>query len=191
MQLERPIPSGLHTRRFFAGAAARVEKTARLRGVLAVAVSTHSTLWNRESAALVVTVIFMPLILAYTAWVYKVLCGKVTEAALLFTSEVEKNNKVAIYAFDGEEEIHKITDFTASAGGAEARANSLSSFAPKDKSTNLNGAIVKYGPTGNVEWTVLRNGPNAGWDSYHRLAIDVNGDPIRTHRGFGYSIHIA
>ncbi|MCA9684125.1 MAG: VWA domain-containing protein [Myxococcales bacterium] len=69
--------------------------------------------------------------------------GKVTEAALLFTSEVEKNNKVAIYAFDGEEEIHKITDFTASGGAAEARANSLSSFSPKDKSTNLNGAIIQ------------------------------------------------
>jgi hypothetical protein len=68
---------------------------------------------------------------------------KVIEAALLFTSEVEANNKVAIYAFDGEEEIHKITDFTGSAGGAEARAQSLQSFTPKDKSTNLNGAIVQ------------------------------------------------
>ena len=29
---------------------------------------------------LVVTVIFMPLILAYTAWVYRVLWGKVTAA---------------------------------------------------------------------------------------------------------------
>ena len=68
---------------------------------------------------------------------------KVTEAALLFTSEVEANNKVAIYAFDGEEEIHKIIDFTGSAGGAEARAQSLQSFAPKDKSTNLNGAVIQ------------------------------------------------
>ena len=67
----------------------------------------------------------------------------VSEAATLFTSEVEKNNKVAIYAFDGEEEIHKITDFTGSAGGAQARANSLSGFSPKDPSTNLNGAIVQ------------------------------------------------
>lgn len=65
------------------------------------------------------------------------------EAALLFTSEVEKNNRVAIYAFDGEEDIHKITDFTASEGAAEARAKSLSGFSPKDKSTNLNGAVVQ------------------------------------------------
>ncbi len=68
---------------------------------------------------------------------------KISEAATLFTSEVEKNNKVAIYAFDGEEDIHKITDFTGSAGGAQARANSLSGFKPKDPSTNLNGAIIQ------------------------------------------------
>jgi Mg-chelatase subunit ChlD len=67
----------------------------------------------------------------------------IAEAATLFTSTVEKNNKVAIYAFDGEEEIHKISDFTGSAGGAQARANSLSSFSPKDPSTNLNGAIIQ------------------------------------------------
>jgi cytochrome bd ubiquinol oxidase subunit II len=44
------------------------------------------TVWNSTSShltlfiMLVVTVIFMPLILAYTAWVYRVLWGKVTEA---------------------------------------------------------------------------------------------------------------
>jgi cytochrome d ubiquinol oxidase subunit II len=44
------------------------------------------TVWNSSSShmtlfiMLVVTVIFMPMILAYTAWVYKVLWGKVTEA---------------------------------------------------------------------------------------------------------------
>ncbi|MFO7563771.1 MAG: VWA domain-containing protein [Enhygromyxa sp.] len=68
---------------------------------------------------------------------------QISEAATLFTSRVEKNNKVAIYAFDGEEKIHRITDFTASAGGAQAQANSLSRFSPKDPSTNLNGAIVQ------------------------------------------------
>lgn len=44
------------------------------------------TVWNASSShltlfiMLVVTVIFLPLILIYTAWVYKVLWGKVTEA---------------------------------------------------------------------------------------------------------------
>ena len=38
--------------------------------------SSHLTLF----IMLVVTLVFMPLILAYTAWVYKVLWGKVSEA---------------------------------------------------------------------------------------------------------------
>jgi cytochrome d ubiquinol oxidase subunit II len=36
---------------------------------------------------LVCTVIFMPLILAYTAWVYRVLWGKVTEADVTANSD--------------------------------------------------------------------------------------------------------
>ncbi|WP_186388235.1 MULTISPECIES: cytochrome d ubiquinol oxidase subunit II [unclassified Stappia] len=45
--------------------------------------SSHQTLF----VMLVTTVIFMPLILAYTAWVYKVLWGKVTEAEVSENSE--------------------------------------------------------------------------------------------------------
>jgi cytochrome d ubiquinol oxidase subunit II len=45
--------------------------------------SSHQTLF----IMLVVTVIFMPLILAYTAWVYKVLWGKVTEADVTGNSD--------------------------------------------------------------------------------------------------------
>ena len=40
--------------------------------------SSHSTLFNM----LVVTLIFLPIVLAYTAWVYRVLWGKVDEAAI-------------------------------------------------------------------------------------------------------------
>jgi cytochrome d ubiquinol oxidase subunit II len=36
---------------------------------------------------LVATVIFMPLVLVYTAWVYKVLWGKVTEADIAESSD--------------------------------------------------------------------------------------------------------
>ncbi|MCB2080009.1 MAG: cytochrome d ubiquinol oxidase subunit II, partial [Novosphingobium sp.] len=45
--------------------------------------SSHQTLF----VMLVVTVIFMPIILAYTAWVYKVLWGKVTEADVTAQSD--------------------------------------------------------------------------------------------------------
>jgi cytochrome d ubiquinol oxidase subunit II len=45
--------------------------------------SSHQTLF----VMLVSTVIFLPMILAYTAWVYKVLWGKVTEADVTNNSE--------------------------------------------------------------------------------------------------------
>ncbi|WP_346895538.1 cytochrome d ubiquinol oxidase subunit II [uncultured Roseibium sp.] len=54
------------------------------------------TVWDSSSShltlfvMLVVTVIFMPIILAYTAWVYKVLWGKVTEDEI-------RNNEDSVY----------------------------------------------------------------------------------------------
>ena len=45
--------------------------------------SSHQTLF----IMLVVTAIFMPIIMLYTAWVYKVLWGKVTEADVTDNSE--------------------------------------------------------------------------------------------------------
>lgn len=51
------------------------------------------TVWDSSSShltlfvMLVMTVIFMPLVLAYTAWVYKVLWGKVTEADVTAQSD--------------------------------------------------------------------------------------------------------
>ncbi len=63
-----------------------------------------------------------------------------TEAVNAFTDKVEKNQKVAIYAFDGAAELHPIAPF--STAGAKGAAKSLGSFKPSDPSTNLNGAIV-------------------------------------------------
>ncbi|MEO1112867.1 MAG: cytochrome d ubiquinol oxidase subunit II, partial [Pseudomonadota bacterium] len=47
--------------------------------------STHRTLFNM----LVATIIFLPIILVYTAWVYKVLWGKVDEET------IERDNHTA------------------------------------------------------------------------------------------------
>lgn len=67
---------------------------------------------------------------------------QVVDAVRQFTETVEANNKVAIYAFDGEPELHKIADFTGSAKGVDNRAARLSGFKPSDPSTNLHGAVV-------------------------------------------------
>src|SRR5262249_38253856 len=56
-----------------------------------------------------------------------------------FTSSLETYQKVAVYVFDGSEEIHPIAGFGRS-GGAIGR---ISGYRARDPSTNLNGAVVK------------------------------------------------
>jgi cytochrome d ubiquinol oxidase subunit II len=54
--------------------------------ILPSSIDSHSslTVWNASSSArtlgimLVVTVVFLPIVLAYTAWAYKVMFGRVT-----------------------------------------------------------------------------------------------------------------
>jgi len=67
----------------------------------------------------------------------------VVQAVGTFTERVEKQQKVAIYAFDGSADLHPIVPFTDQAGSAKAGVQQLATFKPKDPSTNLNGAVVK------------------------------------------------
>jgi len=67
----------------------------------------------------------------------------IAQAVSTFTERVEKQQKVAIYAFDGEADLHPIVPFTDQAGSAKAGAAQLASYKPRDPSTNLNGAVVK------------------------------------------------
>src|SRR5580700_3342956 len=60
-----------------------------------------------------------------------------------FTDHIEKQQKVAVYAFDGSPELTPIVPFTDQPGNVKAGVQQLSTFKPKDPSTNLNGAIVK------------------------------------------------
>ncbi len=66
------------------------------------------------------------------------------DAAGAFAERVEgqKQQKVAVFAFSGDEELHPIVPFT-TAGGAKAAVKGLASYKPADPSTNLNGAIIK------------------------------------------------
>ncbi len=66
------------------------------------------------------------------------------EAAGAFAERVEgqKQQKVGVYAFSGEEELHPIVPFT-TAGGAKAAVKGLAGYKPADPSTNLNGAVIK------------------------------------------------
>lgn len=66
----------------------------------------------------------------------------VQQAATEFTQNLEQDQRVAVYAFDGSEHLHEITGF-GSSGGASAGVSRLSGFHPQDPSTNLHGAIVE------------------------------------------------
>jgi len=66
----------------------------------------------------------------------------IEEAAQEFTSALEDHQRVAVYAFDGAEDIHRITGFTRSSGAANAGVGRISSFNPQDPSTNLHGAVI-------------------------------------------------
>lgn len=63
-------------------------------------------------------------------------------AAQELTSQLQEHQRVAVYAFDGAEDIHAITPFTGSSGAASAGVGRLSGFHPTDPSTNLHGAVV-------------------------------------------------
>ncbi|MCU0694170.1 MAG: VWA domain-containing protein, partial [Polyangiaceae bacterium] len=69
--------------------------------------------------------------------------AEVVDAATAFTERVERFQKVGVYAFDGNENLHPIAPFTSSAGGATAGVKRLESFKARDPSTNLNGAVIK------------------------------------------------
>jgi hypothetical protein len=63
-------------------------------------------------------------------------------AATELVSQIEgSSQRVAVYPFDGSEELHPIVGFTTS-GGASAGVSRLGSFRPEDPSTNLHGAVV-------------------------------------------------
>jgi hypothetical protein len=67
----------------------------------------------------------------------------VVDAATAFTENVEKYQKVGVYAFDGSEDLYPISPFTSSSGSATAGVKRLATFKPRDPSTNLHGAVVK------------------------------------------------
>jgi hypothetical protein len=64
-------------------------------------------------------------------------------AATQFTESVGRYHRVAVYAFDGAEDIHPISPFTTSPGASSRGVSALARFHPRDPSTNLNGAIVR------------------------------------------------
>ena len=66
----------------------------------------------------------------------------ILEAARGFAARIEKYQKVAVYAFDGNRQIFKLADF-GTGPAVQAGIERIGEFKTTDPSTNLNGAIVE------------------------------------------------
>jgi hypothetical protein len=99
---------------------------------------SQQTIQNPEVAAVMYTMLLLDM------------SGSVTEsgqadplvdAAGVFSERVGKTQKVGVYAFDGDEEIHSVVPFTETSGSVEGGLDGLRTYKAKDPSTNLHGAI--------------------------------------------------
>ena len=67
----------------------------------------------------------------------------IQQAVVEFIQGLGEDEQIAIYAFDGREEIQPIAKFGTSETAASQRAAKLGRWNAEDPSTNLNGAVVK------------------------------------------------
>lgn len=65
----------------------------------------------------------------------------IAEASREFVNELQRQQRVAVFAFDGSAKLYKIQDFAAGKR-TERTLRRLKNFTTKDPSTNLHGAVV-------------------------------------------------
>jgi hypothetical protein len=101
---------------------------------------SKQTIQNPEVAAVMYTLLLLDVSGSITE------SGQIeplVDSAKLFIERVGKTQKVAVYAFDGEEKIHPVVPFTQTEGALEGGLEGLKNYKPRDPSTNLNGAVVQ------------------------------------------------
>jgi len=69
--------------------------------------------------------------------------GYIQRALLEFSNRILQDHEMALYAFDGREDLIEIADFTTKSGEITSAIETLDAFEVKDSSRNLNGAIIK------------------------------------------------
>jgi hypothetical protein len=68
---------------------------------------------------------------------------EIAAAAIQFVGQVSKQQRVALYAFDGSKNLYEISAFSPTEQQTAQGLNSLETFQSRDPSTNLNGAVVQ------------------------------------------------
>ena len=109
-------------------------------GQLVSAYESKQTILNPQVAAVHYTLLLVDL---SASVVESGQLPQLTAASEAFTSRVGTVQQVAVYTFDGREDIQEVVGFTRSGQGAEGALRTLENRQVRDPSTNLHGAVVK------------------------------------------------
>jgi len=108
-------------------------------GELVSVFESKQTIQNPEVAAVMYTLLLLDVSGSITE---SGEADKLVDAAKQFTESVGQHQKVAVYAFDGDEKLHPVVPFTEAQGKAEGGIEKLRTYKPKDPSTNLHGGVI-------------------------------------------------
>lgn len=109
-------------------------------GALVSAYESKQTILNPQVAAVHYTLLLVDLSASVTE------SGQLPQliaASEAFTNRVGAVQQVAVYTFDGSEDVHEVVGFTRSEAGASGALRALENRTSRDPSTNLHGAVVK------------------------------------------------
>ena len=108
-------------------------------GQLVSAFESKQTIQNPDVAAVMYTLLLLDVSGSVTE---SGEADRLVDAAKQFTEQVGKTQKVAVYAFDGEEKLHPVVPFSTSQGQVAGGLEGLRSYKAKDPSTNLHGGVI-------------------------------------------------
>ena len=100
---------------------------------------SRQTIINPEVAAVHYTLVLVDMSASVTA---SDRLPQISAAATQFVGDVGKQQRVAVYAFDGGKDLYEISPFQASEARATQGLRTLQTFRSRDPSTNLNGAVL-------------------------------------------------
>ncbi len=101
---------------------------------------SQQTIQNPEVAAVMYTLLLLDMSGSITE---SGSADLVVDAAKGFIDRVGRSQKVAVYAFDGGEDLRSVARFTEAKGSVEGGLEGLRTYKARDPSTNLNGAVVE------------------------------------------------
>jgi von Willebrand factor type A domain len=100
---------------------------------------SRQTIVNPELAAAHYTLLLVDMSASVTA---SDQMQEIAAAAIQFAGEVGKQQRVAVYAFDGSKDVYEISAFSSAEQRTAKGLLALDTFQSRDPSTNLNGAVV-------------------------------------------------